>query len=97
MKHHTSPNIGDWYKNQENYSTFEVVALDEKGQYVEIQHFGGEIEELDLETWYELELISIPAPEDSSGPYEIPKEDISYSDHEMYRDLSDFISYLDNN
>ena len=55
MRHHEYPNIGYWYKNQEYNSIFEVVAYDEPDDFVEIQYFAGEIEEFDLETWYELD------------------------------------------
>ena len=42
------------------------------------------IEEVDLETWYERDLRSIPPPEDWSGPYELTNEDLSYLDGTMY-------------
>ena len=84
MRHHEHPNIGYWYKNQEYNSIFGVVAYDETDDFVEIQYFAGEIEEFDLETWYELDLRSIPEPEDCSGPFELSEEDLGYSD-EMIR------------
>lgn len=47
-----------------------MVAVDEHAQTVEIQYFEGEIEELDLDTWYNLVLDPIDPPEDWSGPYD---------------------------
>lgn len=78
MRHHVHPDVGYWYKDQEYNAIFEVVATDDSDDYVEIQHFEGQIEELDIETWYEMNLKRIPAPEDCSGPYEISSEDMGY-------------------
>ncbi len=80
MRHHEYPNVGYWYTDQDYNHIFEVVAADDHDQCVEIQYFAGEIEELDLETWYQLDLRRIPPPEDWSGPFEISKEDLGYSD-----------------
>lgn len=64
------PIIGNWYRNEETGNDFEVVALDEEAQTIEIQYFDGDIEELDLDAWYELPLEAIEAPDDWSGPYD---------------------------
>lgn len=84
MRHHEHPDIGDWYKDQEYNQVFEVVASDDFDDYVEIQYFAGEIEELDFETWYELDLKRIPAPEDCSGPFEVSREDLGYVDDTIH-------------
>ncbi len=84
MRHHERPDIGDWYKNQEYNNIFEVVASDEREDYVEVQYFAGEIEEFDIETWYELDLKRIPPPEDWSGPYEVAREDLGYTDETIH-------------
>ena len=64
------PIIGNWYRNEETGNDFEVVALDEEAQTIEIQYFDGDVEELDLDAWYELPLEAIEAPDDWSGPYD---------------------------
>lgn len=75
------PIVGNWYKNLEDETRFEIVALDENAQTVEIQYFDGEVEELDLDTWYELALEPMAAPEDWSGAYdELDPDDLGYSD-----------------
>lgn len=84
VRHHEPPEIGNWFFDKEYQCIFEVVALDEVERNIEIQYFTGEIEELDLDTWYELELNRIPAPEDWSGPFEIPREDLGYSDETFH-------------
>ena len=53
MRHYTHPDIGNWYKDREYNASFTVVATDDTEQNIEIQYFNGEIEEVDLETWYE--------------------------------------------
>ena len=79
MRRIYQPNVGSWYKNQDINNLFEVVATDEDGN-VEIQYFAGEIEEIDLDTWNELDLKLVPPPEDWSGPYEVSRDDLGYSD-----------------
>lgn len=78
------PIIGNWYRNEETGNDFEVVALDEDAQTVEIQYFDGELEELDLDAWYELPLEAIEAPEDWSGPFdELEEDDLGYDEEEL--------------
>ncbi len=73
------PIIGNWYRNEETGDDFEVVAIDEDAQTIEIQYFEGELEELDLDAWYELPIESIEAPEDWSGPYDdMDSDDLGY-------------------
>ncbi len=75
------PIIGNWYRNQETGNDFEVVALDEDAQTIEIQYFDGELEELDLDAWYELAIDAIEAPEDWSGPFdEMDVDDLGYDE-----------------
>ncbi|CDH44919.1 MAG: hypothetical protein IPL59_19385 [Candidatus Competibacteraceae bacterium] len=77
------PIIGNWYRNQETGNDFEVVALDEDAQTIEIQYFDGELEDLDLDAWYELPIESIEAPEDWSGPFdEMESDDLGYEKEE---------------
>lgn len=64
------PIVGNWYRNLETSDDFEVVAVDDDAQTVEIQYFGGELEELDLDAWYELVLEGIEPPDDWSGPFD---------------------------
>jgi hypothetical protein len=78
------PIIGNWYRNEETGNDFEVVALDEDAQTVEIQDFDGELEELDLDAWYELPLEAIETPEDWSGPFdELEADDLGYDEEEL--------------
>ena len=63
------PEIGDWYKNERDMS-FEVTAVDEEDGIVEIQYFDGALEELDLSTWYEMDLVPRRPPEQWTGPFD---------------------------
>ncbi len=74
------PAVGDWYKNSLG-QTFEVVAIDEDEETVEVQFYDGEVEEYEMETWRMLEIIPAVAPKDWSAPYDdIDKDDLGYHD-----------------
>ncbi len=74
MPEEYTPHVGDWYKNVTG-ETFEVVAVDEDDDTVEIQYFDGTVEELDLDAWAELEIEPAEPPEDWSGSLDIDRED----------------------
>ncbi|MET0280675.1 MAG: DUF6763 family protein [Steroidobacteraceae bacterium] len=57
------PVKGQWYENAEEEETFRVLSVDEDGELVEIEYLDGDIEELDLDTWHELDLERIEEPE----------------------------------
>ena len=78
------PEIGDWYETASG-DLFEVVALDAREGNVEIQYFDGSIEELDMETWLELELMSVEPPEDYSGSLDLAREDYGSDSEGAYR------------
>jgi len=89
------PIIGNWYRNQETGNDFEVVALDEDAQTIEIQYFDGELEELDLDAWYELLIDPIETPEDWSGPFdEMEADDLGYAEDE-FSDEDDLLADRD--
>ncbi len=69
------PAIGHWYRRN-NRNLFEVVAVDEQGHTVELQHFDGTIEGLELEAWPDIDLEPAQAPEDWSGSVDINLEDM---------------------
>jgi hypothetical protein len=69
-----APRIGDWYQAV-NGDRFEIVALDEDEATLEIQHYDGAVEELDFDSWEELEVSNIEQPEDWSGSLDIERED----------------------
>ncbi len=76
MRNYCTPVIGQWYRNPELIGIFEIVAIDDEEKLIEIQYFDGQIEEIDFSLWDEFPSIEVAAPEDWSGAYELPKEDI---------------------
>jgi len=64
------PVVGNWYKNRVTSEIFEVVATDEDTRTIEVQHFEGEVEEIDRDIWWDLELAELPPQEDWSGPFD---------------------------
>jgi hypothetical protein len=61
------PTVGQWYADLENEETFQVLKVDEDQEVIEIQHLDGDIEELDLDGWAELDLELTDEPEGWSG------------------------------
>lgn len=57
------PVKGQWYENVEEDETFRVLSVDEDSELVEIEYLDGDIEELDLDTWHEMDLERIEEPE----------------------------------
>jgi hypothetical protein len=68
------PRIGDWYRTVAG-ENFEIVARDADDETLEIQYFDGTIEEMDMDTWYELNIVPIEPPEDWSGSLDIVRDD----------------------
>ena len=67
------PVVGDWYRRPGG-ALFEVVAIDRDDATVEVQHFDGTLEEVDLESWEEQEFEEAQAPEDWSGSVDVESE-----------------------
>jgi segregation and condensation protein B len=57
------PVPGQWYENLEDEESFRVLTVDEDSELVEIEYLDGEIEEIDLETWHEMDLDQTTEPE----------------------------------
>jgi hypothetical protein len=57
------PVPGQWYENVEEEESFRVLSVDEDSELLEIEYLDGDIEEIDLETWHEMDLERIEEPE----------------------------------
>jgi hypothetical protein len=57
------PVPGQWYENLEEEEQFRVLSVDEDSELLEIEYLDGDIEEIDLETWHEMDLERIEEPE----------------------------------
>lgn len=89
------PVIGKWFRRP-NGNMFEVVAVDEGDHTIEIQHFDGTIEEVDLEAWAELLTVEVAAPEDWSGSVDMDPDDyVGLKEDEIppgFHELFDFLN-----
>lgn len=57
------PIVMQWYARCDNGESFEVVDVDASCGVIDIQSFPGEIIELNMQTWRELDLECTDAPE----------------------------------
>lgn len=81
------PVISQWYRHLDKGQQFYVTAYDEDEGTVEIQHFDGDVEEMDLDDWRELDLEAIEPPEDWTGPVDdVERDDLGYSETDMSAD-----------
>lgn len=63
MSRDYEPVAGQWYENLEEEETFRVLSIDPDAELVEIEYLDGDIEEIDLETWHEMDLEPTEEPE----------------------------------
>lgn len=57
------PVQGKWYEDLEENEVFKVLSVDPDQELVEVQYENGDIEEIDLDTWHELDLEQAQEPE----------------------------------
>lgn len=69
------PTPGQWYQDVTSSDLFEVVAIDEKNLTIEIQYSGGDIDEIDLESWGMSNYLPAAAPEDGNAGYGFSAEE----------------------
>lgn len=75
MSTEADPILGNWYQHLDKGQKFSVVALNEDEGLIEIQHFDGDLEEIELDSWYEMDLEPIEEPENWSGPIDVGEID----------------------
>jgi hypothetical protein len=69
------PVAGQWYENLEEEESFRVLTMDEDSELVEIEYLDGDIEEIDLETWHEMDLELTTEPEGWAESQEEEEDD----------------------
>jgi len=69
------PVPGQWYENVEEEESFRVLSVDEDSELVEIEYLDGDVEEIDLETWHEMDLDTIEEPEGWAGSSKHPEDE----------------------
>lgn len=83
----TDPIVEQWYESLEENHKFKVIALDDTIGTIEIQHYDGSLEEVDIETWYQLDIELTDDPNDWIGALDDPVQDLSdYEDSDLVRD-----------
>ena len=75
MSRDYEPAAGQWYQNVEEEESFRVLSVDEDSELVEIEYVDGDIEELDIEAWHEMDLEKTTAPEGWSESEEEEEEE----------------------
>ena len=86
MSRDYEPVPGQWYENLEDEESFRVLTVDEDSELVEIEYLDGEIEEIDLETWHEMDLDQTAEPEGWAESDEEDEDDEEEDDDEDEED-----------
>lgn len=89
------PTIGSWYRRPSG-QLFEVVAVDDDDETIELQFFDGTIDEVDRDTWSKLLVQRVAAPEDWSGSVDMDPEDFTgRNDGDLPVGYHDPLEFLD--
>ena len=90
MSRDYEPAPGQWYENLEEEEQFRVLTMDEDSELIEIEYLDGDIEELDLEAWREMDLERIEEPEGWSDDDEDEDEEEWDEEEDEDEDDDDF-------
>lgn len=71
MANDLDPVVANWYLHLDKGQRFEVVAFDEERGLVELQHYDGDLDEVSLEEWAEMELELSEEPQNWSGALDV--------------------------
>lgn len=74
---YTQPEIGSWFENVDSSLLFEVVAVDELHNTIEVQYADGTLDEFDRQQWREMDLVPAAEPEDANAAYGLTVDDQS--------------------
>jgi len=69
------PVVDEWYQYLGKGQRFKVVAIDEASDVIEIQHFDGDIEEIEFPEWRQLNIEAAQDPENISGAFDVGEID----------------------
>ena len=76
------PVQGKWYQDLEENEIFQVLSVDPDEELIELQYENGDIEEIDLDTWHELDLERAEEPEGWASDDEEEEEEEEEDDEE---------------
>lgn len=78
------PVPNNWYRHLDKGQTFVVIEVDEHDGIVEIQHYDGDLEQIELAVWNEMDLELAEEPEDWTGPVDdVETDDLDYTETDM--------------
>jgi hypothetical protein len=84
MPNELDPIVGQWYLHRDKGEMFRVVAVDTTQDYIEIQSFDGDVEELETAAWQAMDIEAAEAPEDWTGPLDdIELDDLGLTETDM--------------
>lgn len=83
------PVKGQWFEDLEENEIFQVVSVDPDAELVEIQYENGDVEEIDLDTWHELDLERASEPEGWASD-EDEDDDVDLDDEDEDEDEDDW-------
>ena len=80
------PIINNWYRHQDDHQHFCIIDIDEKTGLLEIQHANGDLDTMDIDTWYDANMILAQEPEWWSESVDTQDDDIddSAADEDTY-------------
>jgi hypothetical protein len=76
------PVQGQWYEDLEENEIFRVLSVDPDEEIIEVQYENGDIEEMDLDTWHELDLERAQEPEGWASDDEDDEEEEEEEDED---------------
>ena len=84
------PIQGKWYQDLEENEIFQVLSVDPDEEIIELQYENGDIEEIDLDTWHEMDLEHAEEPEGwASDDDDEDDEDLDDEDDDWDEDEDD--------
>ena len=95
MSRDFDPEAGKWYEDLDREEIFKVLSVDPDDEIVRLQWLDGEIEEIDLDAWTELDLERAQEPEgwadddDSDDDEDDLDEDLDDEDDDDWDDDED--------
>lgn len=80
------PIPGHWYKDLDAQEVFQVLTVDPDEEILEVQYDNGDIEEIDLDTWHEMDLDQAEEPEGWSGSEDEEDDDLDLEEDDEDED-----------
>jgi hypothetical protein len=81
MPNELDPIVDQWYLHRDKGEMMRVIAVESDAGLVEVQDFDGDIEELDLDSWRDMDIELAAEPEDWTGPFgDLDPADLGYTE-----------------